>query len=105
MDDDKQCDKCPDKHTCKEAYQQLGQYKGPSVIAKAMLVFLLPLVVFIAAVSIGQHFLVHQVESTKLRMFLSFLIAVIFTFIVILVTSFLSNKIFKKLQGSVTKNE
>lgn len=45
------CQNCHQKHNCSEIYRQLGHIKGPSVVLKAVTVFLLPLVVFIVTLT------------------------------------------------------
>jgi hypothetical protein len=47
MNKQKPCKDCYEKHNCQEIYQHLGNAKGPSVAAKAVIAFLLPLTVFI----------------------------------------------------------
>ena len=43
------CEKCSEKKSCEEAYKQLGQAKGPSVVVGAIVAFVVPIVVFIAS--------------------------------------------------------
>ncbi len=40
------CKGCSEAHTCAKAYEQLGKADGPSVTAKAIVAFLLPIAVF-----------------------------------------------------------
>lgn len=51
------CDGCSNAHTCKEVYSRLGAVEGPSVIPKAVIAFLLPMVVFMVALGVFDGFL------------------------------------------------
>ena len=46
------CQECSQKESCKQAFEKLGNVKGPSVAIKSILAFLLPLVIFIAALAV-----------------------------------------------------
>lgn len=46
------CKECDQRHNCRKVYEQLGKTKGPSIVFKVILAFLVPLVVFIAALAI-----------------------------------------------------
>ncbi len=43
------CDGCHQAHTCKEVYREPGGEPGPSVTRPALVAFVLPLVLFVAA--------------------------------------------------------
>jgi len=45
----KSCEGCRQAHDCTKVYEQLGCAEGPSVTSTALLAFLLPVVVFVAA--------------------------------------------------------
>ncbi len=49
MAQSKSCEGCSQAHDCKKVYEQLGCAEGPSVTSAALLTFLLPVVVFVAA--------------------------------------------------------
>ncbi len=46
------CDGCSNAHTCKEVYGRLGAPGGPSVAFKAVVAFLLPMVMFVVALGV-----------------------------------------------------
>ena len=45
----KSCEGCRQAHDCKIVYEQLGCVQGPSVTSTVVVAFLLPIVVFVAA--------------------------------------------------------
>jgi len=49
MTQSKSCEGCSQAHDCTKVYEQLGCAEGPSVAPAALLAFLLPVVVFVAA--------------------------------------------------------
>jgi hypothetical protein len=51
------CDGCHEAHACKEAYGGPGNDEGPSVTCAALVAFVLPLVVFVAALGGLDHLL------------------------------------------------
>jgi len=48
------CQECSQKESCQQAFEKLGNAKGPSVAIKSILAFLLPLVIFIAALAVSE---------------------------------------------------
>ena len=87
----KLCQECNQKHKCQDIYQQMGKAKGPSVALKAIVAFLLPILVFIAGLVIFEKILVKIVDIKQLRIALDFLLALLVTLAVILI-----NKLFGK---------
>jgi len=55
MTSGKFCQDCIQKHDCKRIYEQLGDSQGPSVALKAILAFLLPLMVFIVSLAVFER--------------------------------------------------
>ncbi len=51
------CQECSQKGSCQQAFEKLGNSKGPSVAIKSILAFLLPLVIFIAALAVFEKVL------------------------------------------------
>ncbi len=49
MAPDKSCEGCSHEHDCKKVYEQLGCVDGPSVTGPVVLAFLVPILVFVAA--------------------------------------------------------
>lgn len=85
MAEQKFCQDCDQKRDCQEVYQQLGNVKGPSVVSKAILAFLLPLVVFVVSLAVFEEILAEAVNIKELRTVLSFVVALLATFICILI--------------------
>jgi hypothetical protein len=46
------CQACRQKNDCEKVYRKLGNAEGPPVTSRVVLAFLLPLIVFIAALGI-----------------------------------------------------
>ncbi len=51
------CQECSQKGNCQQTFEKLGNTKGPSVVRKSILAFLLPLVIFIAALAVFEKIL------------------------------------------------
>lgn len=73
------CQSCEQKHNCQEIYQQLGKIECPSVIPKVLAAFLLPLVVFIAALAVFEGILAKSINTRELQTALNFLLALLVT--------------------------
>ena len=80
------CHTCNQKHDCQKVYQHLGDIEGPSLVVKVLLAFLLPLVVFIVSLAIFERILGGAVNSAAARTVVSFLLALLATFMCILIT-------------------
>lgn len=70
------CDKCGQKLSCREAFRQLGNAQGRSVVHNVLVAFVLPLVVFIAALAAAQQFLARYIDSDGLRSAVALLVAI-----------------------------
>ena len=79
------CQGCSQRHDCQEAYQKLTQVKGPSVVLKVIVAFLLPILVFIGLLAVSQRMLAEVTQTEQLRTAVSFLLALSVTFGLILV--------------------
>jgi predicted permease len=55
MADHEICGKCSQRNGCKQAYQQMADYKGPSVLGKVIVAFAVPLLSFVLAVAVFQE--------------------------------------------------
>ena len=79
------CEKCGYRHgsgrCCIDIYQQLGRAKGPSVVGKALVAFVLPILVFIGSVILAEYILSAVLAEGGLKTFLSFAAAAGVTFI------------------------
>ncbi len=88
MAEQKLCENCKQKHDCQKIYQQLGEIAGPSVVVKVIVAFLLPLVVFIVSLAVfapHQFFVKNWCGIEELQTVLSFLMALLVTFVCILI--------------------
>jgi len=71
----------------------LGNSKSPSVVIKVVFAFLLPLVVFIAALVVSEKVLARIINTAALRTVLSFLLALAVTMSVVGCSLFVRRKI------------
>ncbi len=92
------CDQCNQKQSCKDLYQKLGQDKGPSVTRAVLAAFLLPIVVFIAALAASQHFLVAAALSPGLQTIVSLLIAVLAALSCVFITKAVNTRLARRKQ-------
>jgi hypothetical protein len=90
MTQSKLCRECGKKHHCQEIYQQMGKAKGPSVTLKAIIAFLLPILIFIISLIIFEKILAKIVDTKQLRTALDFLFALSVTLAIILINKGLS---------------
>lgn len=95
MDELKPCQECDQKHKCQEIYQQLGKSQGPPVAFKAVIAFLLPLLIFIASLAAFEGILARITDIKELRIALDFLLALSVTFAAILIIKVISNALTK----------
>ena len=61
------CDNCGLRNGCKQVYQRMADYQGPSVLGKVLIAFVLPLLSFVLAVAVfakvaGRFGLVRELE-------------------------------------------
>ena len=89
------CQECIQKHDCQKVYQQLGNHKGPSVVIKAIIAFLLPLVVFIASLAAFEEMFAGAINIQPLQTILSFLLALLVTFVCILIVTVINKQLSK----------
>ena len=85
MDEQGSCKNCSQSKDCQNIYQQLGSVKGPSVLVKVIVAFLLPLLVFIGCLAVFEQIFSRTIETQELQTPLSFLLALSATFGVILI--------------------
>lgn len=81
------CQNCNQKHDCREVYQKLGNTKGPSVVLKAVVAFLLPILVFIGCLA--------AFEAILSRAAVSFVPALAVTFVLILIIKAINKQLDK----------
>lgn len=75
----KVCENCGYRHShencCMDIYQRLGRTKGPSVISRVLLAFVLPLLIFIISLVLASYILsIFKIEDYTKTLF-SFLAA------------------------------
>jgi hypothetical protein len=75
MTDQGICGKCSQKNGCKQAYQQMADNKGSSVLGKVMIAFAVPLLSFVLAVVVFQK-LTAGLASKTAATILSFILAI-----------------------------
>ena len=63
----------------------MGNNKGPSVVSKVLAAFLLPIVVFIAALAVFERVLAGVIDTKGLQTALSFPVALLVTSVFILI--------------------
>lgn len=68
------CEGCTQAHDCREIYQQLGDNEGPSVAPKAVIAFLLPILVFVVALGSFSRLLT-GVLAQRYQAFVAFVLA------------------------------
>jgi hypothetical protein len=78
------CDGCNQEHNCREVYEKPGDVEGPSIAFRAVVAFLLPLMVFIAALAAFDRILAEAVSKTELRTVVSLLFALSVTSLMLL---------------------
>jgi len=87
------CDKCNQKHNCSSIYQKLGNTNGPSVVAKVVIAFLLPLLVFIISLVIFEEIFAKTISSQLVQTALSMVSALIVTFGCILIIRVINKRL------------
>ena len=93
MAQQKFCQECTQKHDCQKVYQQLGDHKGPSVVIKVIVAFLLPLVVFIASLAAFEEIFAGAINIQPLQTILSFLLALLVTFVCISIVTMINKRL------------
>ena len=80
----------------------MGEAKGPSVVPRVVIAFLLPLMVFIGALAAFEAILARTIDSKGLKTWLSSLLAVLVTFTVILIIKAINRGLKKDKQDQVS---
>ena len=86
------CQDCIQKHDCQRVYEQLGDSPCPSVALKAILAFLLPLIVFIVSLAVFERVLAGTINNERVQIALSLLLALLVTFVCMLITRVINKK-------------
>ena len=61
------CSGCAQKHNCESIYRTVGNTKGPSMVWKAVFIFLVPITVFVTAIVGFEFLLKEQIRYGSLR--------------------------------------
>lgn len=95
MSEQEFCDNCNQKHNCGSIYHQLGNIKGPSVVAKVVIAFLLPLLVFIISLAIFEEIFAKTINNQLIQTALSMVSALLVTFSCILIVRVINKQLGK----------
>ena len=86
MESQRFCQDCIQKHDCQRIYEQLGNASCSSIVLKAIIAFLLPLIVFIVSLAVSERLLAKAINIEEVQIVLSFLLALLATFVCVLIT-------------------
>jgi hypothetical protein len=86
------CKGCSQEQSCRSVYQKLTSFRGPSIVFKFILAFLLPLIIFIASLATFEQILAEIISKKQLRIICSFLAAFSITFVVLLIVKVINRK-------------
>jgi len=95
MSEQELCQGCNQRHQCQEVYRQVGKAQGPSVAFKAVSAFLLPILVFIAALAVFEGILAEVINTKGLQTAFSLLAAVTSAFVCILIMRAINRQLSK----------
>ena len=93
MSEQEFCDNCNQKHNCGSIYHQLGNIKGPSVVTKVVIAFLLPLLVFIISLAIFEEIFAKTINNQLVQTALSMVSALLVTFSCILIVRVINKRL------------
>jgi len=99
MTDQGICDKCGQRNGCKHVYQQMADYKGPSVLGKVLIAFALPLLSFLVSLAVFQEVMARLTPSKRLATALSVVLALAMTALVMTVTQLVNRRFGKDRQN------
>lgn len=91
MTDHEICEKCSQRNSCEQAYQRMADYKGPSVLGKAVIAFAVPPLSFVLAAAVFQQ-LTADFASETLATALSFVLAVGTTALIIIIIQVINRR-------------
>ncbi len=92
MTDKEYCSDCDGTHDCKSIYGQMGKAEGPSVVKKVIVVFLLPVIVFVVCLVVADKKLVAVTGYEHLRILLGVLFAGLASFVYVLIAGKMSSR-------------
>jgi len=85
MDEQESCQGCNQEHNCREVYEKFGNAGGSSVALKAVVAFLLPMVVFIVSLAIFEKILPRFEIAADLQTVFSVAASLLVTVVLVLV--------------------
>ncbi|MCE5339810.1 MAG: SoxR reducing system RseC family protein [Planctomycetaceae bacterium] len=74
--DQQQCQSCGMKDHCQEVYKKLGKSDAPNVLTKVILAFLVPLILFIFSIVVGERLLIEKLKNAKAVNIIAFALAI-----------------------------
>ncbi len=92
MTDREYCSDCDENHDCKTIYEQMGKAEGPSVVKKVIVVFLLPIIVFVVCLVVLDKKLVAVTGNEHVRILLGVLFAGLVSFVYVLIAGRMSSR-------------
>ena len=92
MTDKEYCSDCAGAHDCKDIYEQMGKAQGPSVAKKVIVVFLLPIIVFVVCLVVADKKLVAVTGNEHVRILLGVLFAGLVSFVYVLIAGRMSSR-------------
>jgi hypothetical protein len=95
MDQQEHCHGCTQKSRCQEVYEKMGNIQGGSIVLKVMSAFLLPILVFIGCLAAFEGILSKMRTSQEVQTWVGLLLALLVTFVCILITRVLNRSIIK----------
>lgn len=92
MTEDKNCDGCANTDRCSAVYEKIGHTKGPPVVYKVILAFLLPIIIFIVSLALCEQWLKGVFENKNFPTAIAAIVAFITVLIYIFAVRFFSNR-------------
>ncbi len=96
MGDEQFCERCSQRHDCREIYGKLGNAEGPSLTLRVILAFLVPVLVFIVSLWGFERGLGWVTERAALRTAASLSGAVVVTLAWILTARAIDRRLAKR---------
>jgi len=95
MAEEKFCQGCHQKHRCQEVYEHLSKIEGTPVVFKAVVAFLLPIVVFIVSLAAFEGFLSKVVRSKELQTIAGLLLSLVVSSAFVFITRVINRELVK----------
>ena len=86
------CEKCDHTDQCRQVYQRLGKAQGASIASRVVVAFLVPMVVFIAALAVFERIFAGIIETKQLQTIVSLLLALPVTAAVVLLVKLMEKR-------------